>query len=278
MKRSMLPLFLLLAALAGGCAVSGAAPAGPPVPDGSPTAPASPSPAPEADPSPAPTLTPPPPPTPTPTPYDYAAPVPASEAVDPEWFADAVFIGDSRTDGLQLYSGIENAAFLSNKGLTVFEVENPVLRIDGVKVSVIQALEQTQYQKVYLTLGLNELGYHYDQGFAEAYAALVDRLKELQPEADIYLQLLIPVCTQVCRATNQPAYVTNEQIAVYNEIIRSIAEEKQVYCVDVPEALVDENGELPADASSDGIHFHKEGYQLWYDYLKTHTVAKEEAQ
>lgn len=273
MKRSTLPLLLLLAALASGCAVSGAAPATP-TPDGTPTAAAEPSPTPEPTPVPTPTPT----PAPTPTPYDYAAPAPESEAVDPEWFADAVFIGDSRTDGLRLYSGIENAAFLSNKGLTIFAVDDPVLRIDGVKMSVIQALERESYGKVYLCLGLNELGYNYDQGFADAYAALVDRLKELQPEADLYLQLLVPVCTQVCQATNQPAYVTNEQIAVYNSIIQDIAEEKQVYCVNVPEALVDETGELPADASSDGIHFHMEGYRLWYDYLRTHTVAKEETE
>lgn len=116
------------------------------------------------------------------------------------------------------------------------------------------------------------MGYNYDQGFADTYGAVVDRLRELQPDADIYLQSLIPVNEEICVETGQPDYITNAQIAVYNGIIEEIAAEKEVYYVNVKEAMVDENGVLPADASSDGIHFHKDGYKIWYEYLKTHTV------
>ena len=40
------------------------------------------------------------------------APVPESEAVDDGYFADAVFIGDSRTQGLRLYSGLKDTTWL----------------------------------------------------------------------------------------------------------------------------------------------------------------------
>ncbi|MGM9607938.1 MAG: GDSL-type esterase/lipase family protein [Oscillospiraceae bacterium] len=267
--RKLIPLILLVALLAAGCTsdpdaaqVSGAP---------APTPPASAEPTPTPSPAPTPT------PTPTPEPYDYSAPVPESEAVEDSWFADAVFIGDSRTDGLRLYSGIKDVDFLCYKGLTVFEVmdNKAVIQTDDGKVGVLQALEQKQYGKIYLMLGINELGYYNDQGFADTYAAVVDQIMELQPDADIYLQSLIPVSTEKCLQTKQPYYVTNEQIAVYNEIIETIAAEKQVYLVNVKEALVNEDGELPADASSDGIHFHKEGYQTWYQYLKTHAAEEE---
>ena len=263
--KTLIPLTLLVLLLAAGCAadrqpskLSGDAEATPPV-----SAPVEPTPTPT--------------PVPTPTPYDYAAPVPESEAVEDGWFADAVFIGDSRTDGLRLYSGIKDVDFLCYKGLTVFDVMNDkaVIETDDGKAGVLQVLGQKQYAKIYLMLGINELGYNYDQGFADEYAAVVDKLKELQPGADIYLQSLIPVNTEVCKATNQADYVTNKQIAVYNGLIEAIAAEKQGYYVNVKEALVDESGEIPADASSDGIHFHKEGYQTWYEYLKTHTVKGE---
>lgn len=260
--KTLIPLTLLVLLLAAGCADSqpsrsdDSAEASPPV-----SAAAEPTPD----------------PTPTPTPYDYTAPVPESEAVADDWFADAVFIGDSRTDGLRLYSGIKDVDFLCYKGLTVFDVMNDkeVIETDDGKVGVLHALEQKQYAKIYLMLGINELGYNYDQGFADEYSAVVDKLKELQPGADIYLQSLIPVNTEVCKATNQADYVTNEQIAVYNRLIEAIAAEKEVYYVNVKEALIDETGEIPADASSDGIHFHKDGYKTWYEYLKTHTVEGE---
>lgn len=263
--KTLIPLTLLLLLLAAGCAANQTPPKD--ETGGEP----SPSPSSVVEPTPTPT------PVPTPTPYDYTAPVPETQAVTDDWFADAVFIGDSRTDGLRLYSGIKDVDFLCYKGLTVFEVmeDKPVIETDGGKIGVLQALEQKQYAKIYLMLGINELGYNYDQGFADEYAAVVDKLKELEPDADIYLQSLIPVSTETCKATNQADYVNNEQIAVYNEIIENIAAEKEVYYVNVKEAMVDENGELPADASSDGIHFHKEGYRVWYEYLKTHTAEEE---
>lgn len=42
-------------------------------------------------------------------------------AVEESWFADAVFLGDSRTDGLMLFSGIKSATFISHQGLSVFQ-------------------------------------------------------------------------------------------------------------------------------------------------------------
>jgi len=275
--RRLIPLAMLLATLFSGCENKIVWPWESPMPTVEPTiaAEVTPEAVPTPTPTPTPTLT--PAPTPTPEPYDYTVPVSEAEAVDDAWFADAVFIGDSRTDGLRLYSGITGVDFLSYKGLSVFEVMNDkavILSADG-KVGVLQALAQKSYAKVYISLGVNELGYNHDQGFADTYRAMVDKVRELQPDADIYLQLLIPVNTQKCKETKQMYYVTNEQIAVYNSIIETVAAEKQVYLLDVGEALVDENGELPYDASFDGIHFNRDGYKLWYEYLKTHTVKEE---
>ena len=236
-------------------------------PEGTPVVPVTPEPTPEVTPEPA----------PAPELYDYTQPVAQSEAVDEAWFSDAVMIGDSRTDGMRLYSGMRGVDFLCYKGLTVFEVmsDKEVIQTAEGKTGVLHALSEKQYGKVYVSLGVNELGYNYDQGYADTYSAMVDKIRELQPNADIYLQMLIPVNTQKCAETNQPYYVTNKQIGIYNDIIRSIAVEKQVYLLNVGEIFVDEAGELLYDASFDGIHFNKPGYKQWYEYLKTHTVKED---
>ncbi len=238
------------------------------VPEVTPAVTATPEPAPEVTPE----------PTPTPDLYDYTQPVAQSEPVDDAWFADAVLIGDSRTDGLRLYSGIRGVDFLCYKGLTVLEVmgDKPVIQTADGKIGVLQALAQKQYGKVYLSLGLNELGYNDDPLFRDTYRAVVDKLRELQPGADIYLQLLIPVSTQRCKETNQPSYISNRQVAVYNDMIRAIAAEKRVYLLNVSEIYTDENGELFYELTSDGVHFYKSGYKQWYEYLKTHTVREGE--
>ena len=205
--------------------------------------------------------------------YDYASPVPEREAVEDDWFADAAFVGDSLTDGLLLYSGIRGAENLSYKGLTVQSVRtDKVIRVDGAKYTPLEALSQKTYGKVYILLGINELGWYNDQRFYDCYAQLVDLVREAQPNAQIYLQTLLPVTAE---KSENHEWLKNEKIAVYNSLIAQLVEEKEVYLVDAHAALVDENGVLPAEESTDGVHLTRSGYEVWADYLRKHTVPPE---
>lgn len=233
------------------------------------------SPTPEATPTPTPT----PEPTPTPVPaLDFTQPVPESEEVEMEYFEDALFIGDSRTDGLRLYSGIQGADFYCYKGLTIFEVdERKIVELNGNSYSVVEALEKgPQYAKIYISLGVNELGYYNDDAYHQAFSEFLDTVKALQPDAIIYLENLVPVNPQKCAEYKQPSYVNNDRVAAYNAIYPQLATEHQVALLDVASALSDENGILPADATADGVHFTKAWYQKWLAYLMNHTVSQEE--
>lgn len=229
-------------------------------------------------PTPTPVPTPPPTPAPTPTPTpepDWSEPVPEGEAVDQEvWFSDAVFIGDSRTDGFRLFSGVTpEADFLVHTGISVYDImdNKSVIRRGDKKISILEALAEKQYGKVYISLGVNELGYRAPEDFAETYGKLIDAIRERQDAAVIYIQSIIPVNTEKCKANDQLYYVTNENIAAYNETLAAMAEEKQVFLVNVAQVLVDETGEAIKDLSADGVHFKKDGYIRWLDYLTTHT-------
>ena len=207
--------------------------------------------------------------------YDYSQSVPLGEEADPDtWFKDAVFIGDSRTDGFHLFSGVKGGTFLVHNGLTVFEVVNraAVLGSGEDKYSVLSALGGKQYGKVYLALGINELGWFDAQRYAEAFGQLVDEVRDSQPDAVIYVQSIVPVCPSACKSHSQPYYVTNENIAAYNDALAAMCEEKEVLFLNVSEALVDpETWELPTDMTHDGVHFKREGYQAWLSYLLCHT-------
>lgn len=237
----------------------------------------------DTTPAPTPTAAPTPTPTPEPTPtpkasYDWSQPVPVGESADPEtWFQDAVFIGDSRIDGLHSFSGIQGGAFLTHTGLTIYEVEEgeEVIRQGEKKVSLLEALAQKTCGKIYISLGVNELGYFNAQGFGETYGKVIDRIRESQPDAAIYVQAIIPVNTQKCEDHDQPYYITNQAILSYNEALADMAAQKKVFFLAPPEALLGEDGETSADYSSDGVHFKKEGYKLWLEDLLAHTVDPE---
>lgn len=221
-----------------------------------------------------PTPSPTPEPTPTPEP-DWSQPVPESEEVEQaDWFSDAVFIGDSRTDGLHIFSGITSEAdFLDHTGVTVYEIleGKKVIRREGEKFPILELLAQEQYGKVYVMLGVNELGYNAPQDFAEHYGKLIDAIRESQEDARIYVQSIIPVNTADCKSYDQPYYVTNERIAAYNETLAAMAQEKKAYFLNISEVMEGEDGELESDLSADGVHFKKSGYLLWLDYLTSHT-------
>jgi len=103
-------------------------------------------------------------PTPVPAPaLDFSLPAPETGAVEDDWFSDAVFLGDSRSDGLRLYSGIRGADFLAYKSLMVFQVtgtggvDAKAIPKNGVgdKKTALAWLEEKQYGKVYVMFGIN---------------------------------------------------------------------------------------------------------------------------
>ena len=225
-------------------------------------------------------------PTPTPTesespsvapepdgPYDFSKPVPQSDPAAEDYFEDAVFIGDSRTEGFMLYSGISGADGIYHTGLNIFGVlDKPVIGSGDSKKTVIQALSQKQYGKVYLALGINELGYPNDNLFYETYLDVIDAIRAAQPNAIIYIENLIPLNeSQVSRD-----YLRNDHLRTYNDLMAKVAEEKQVAYLDLYSAFVDENGQLPEDASNDGVHLKKPYCEKWLEDLQCHTVTPEQ--
>ena len=210
---------------------------------------------------------------PLPPAYDFSQPAPEREAVDNSYFDDAAFVGDSRTDGFMIYSGIGTGKNLTSNGLSIFKLgEKKALTIDGEKYTLLEALAMERYGKVYLSLGVNELGYQNDKGFYASYCAAIDEIRRLQPQAVIYIQGLIPLNEERIMVSSGNQYLTNEHLRVYNGLMRQAAEEKQVVFLDLYSEFVDENNELPAEASRDGVHLGKEYCQQWLAYLKTHTA------
>lgn len=228
-------------------------------------------------PEPTPTPIPTPTPEPTPTPMDFSQPVAESPEVEMDYFSDAVFIGDSRTDGFQLYSGVEGADFLSYNGLMVVEVNTKrvIKTSSGEKVTIPTALAWKQYGKVYISLGVNELGYGDNDAYEQAYLELIDTVRSIQPNAVIYIQTLAPVNPEVGRKHGMARYVTNEQIDIYNEILHRVAEEKKAALVDVYACFAGEDGILAAEYASDGVHMTRPGYQVWLKYLMCHVADGE---
>ena len=184
------------------------------------------------------------------------------------YFDDAVFIGDSRTEGLRNYDGLGNATYYAAKGLMVnTALTKPVVNLNGKKVTITDALKQKKFNKVYIMLGLNELGWSSFQTFINDYGKLIDEVKKCEPQSKIYVQSILPVSKE--KSQSNKTY-TNRNINRYNEELVKLAQKKDVIYLEVNKAVSDSEGNLPKDASNDGIHLNSVYCQKWCEYLKAH--------
>ena len=210
-------------------------------------------------------------------PYDYSVPVPETEPVTDDYFADALFIGDSRIVGLGNYSGVESYFYakvsLTIRGVltTAFVEDN---NSDEVVTRTIMDTVTTypQFKKVYIAFGLNELGWD-PNVFINTYEYVIDQLQKLLPTASIYIQEIIPVTQKVSAAGKN--HVRNETIYNFNALLLELAKKKQVFYLGVSEVFVDETGCIPDDAAWDGIHLNIDSCKKQMDYIRSHTVDYE---
>ena len=174
--------------------------------------------------------------------------------VDNSFFDDAVFIGDSRTEGFMIYEDV-NATSYTHKGLMVDTIfTSPVITQDGEKITVMEALKNTSFNKVYIMLGINETGWQSSYFFIQKYGEIIDEIKNINPDAIIYVESILPVSEKV---SMNHSYIKKAKIDEYNDLIKEMVKEKGVYYLDISSAVANEAGYLPEDAATDGIHLNK---------------------
>ena len=207
------------------------------------------------------------------------AALPESQAVDKSIFCTASFLGDSLTQGMQIYdTGLPEAMFCAYKGVGPNAVVNGTAckRADGVKEVPMDALAAQQPTELYVLLGTNVLNRDGDySSFLTYYRLMLDMLTQSLPNTTIYVQSVTPVRPEV-RQTHPGLY--RDRLCAINNELAAITLEKGCHFLNLWEALADDNGDLKAEyAQKDGIHIKPEGYTAWVDYLCTHRVNENAA-
>lgn len=195
--------------------------------------------------------------------------------VEEEYFNDALFIGDSRTQGLYEYGGFsENVTFYSKTSLTVYDLfkKNKAFIKEGDrKLTLEEALTEHTFGKIYLMIGINEMGTGTPESFFEEYARTVYRIQQLQPDAVIFLQAIMRVGAR--KNASDPVF-NNMNIAIRNVEIETLADDRRIFYLDVNEVFSDENGNLFEGWSNDQIHLKAKYYAVWKEYLLNHGAVE----
>ncbi len=224
-------------------------------------------PTPEPTPTPTPVQTVEPTATPKPTqPVETAKPEPSKAPVS---MNDTLFIGDSRTVGIREYSGLKSADFFCSVGMNVFDVTGDTLSVDGVgSVTLSQLLTKKQYSKIYVMLGINEVGYPHSSVVSK-YGKVLDLIKEKQPNASIFIEANLHVSKS---RSDGDKVVNNAAINDLNTKLSALADGSKVFYIDANSIFDDENGALSSEKTSDGTHLYAKYYPTWVEWISTETA------
>ena len=181
--------------------------------------------------------------------------------------SNVAFIGDSRTQAFLMYAGLKNVVDYTYVGLMVDTAISKkfITNKHGEKITILEDLKTRNVDTIYIMLGINELGWVYNSIFIKKYEELIDSNKEIKPNCEIIIQSIIPVTKT---KSDSDAIYNNQKINEYNTLIKKMAEIRGIEYINLLPALSDKNGNLPEDASPDGIHLNKEYCLKWLDCLK----------
>lgn len=189
--------------------------------------------------------------------------------VTEDYFADAVFIGDSRTVGISQYANITNATFLCKTSLTIYDYYKNVITYENKKTSIHDVLAKKQFKKVYFMVGINECSYGTNEDYAKTYGDIINDIQMLQPDALIFVQGNLLVTEH---KSNAKGGVNNPRIKERNEIIQSFENKRNIFYLDINESPLCKDGALIPEYTWDEVHIKAEYYSIWKDFYLAHGI------
>lgn len=187
-----------------------------------------------------------------------------------DYFEDALFIGDSRTEELMEYGNLPGATFFCKVGMSLYNMHKGTVKVNnGIgSVSFDSLINNHRFRKVYIMLGVNEIGYARQQT-VNKYKALIDEIKAAQPNSVIFIEANIHLTAKESAKSSE---INNKEIDDFNNKISQFADKKTVFYLDVNEIFDDDSGALRSECSGDGTHLKAKYTREWGEWLKTKAI------
>jgi lysophospholipase L1-like esterase len=124
----------------------------------------------------------------------------------------------------------------------------------------LQAFDFNRPNTIYVMAGINDLRQGAsDREILDNLRAIARDLRNTHPRAEIVLQSILP--------TRDPA-LSNARIRYLNRQIVFIARAEGASYLNLHERFTDEQGQMHADLTTDGLHLNRRGYEVWQAALQ----------
>lgn len=207
--------------------------------------------------------------------YNPEFPSPVVEEHEPtgdEYFVDAVFIGDSMMEYVELLGELPTANYVWNIGMSPASAEHKQFRVKNSNVR-LNAYEQAalyQPKKLYIMLGSNGLPSNPSSYIVADYERLADALITHFPDALIYVIAPPPMSRE--RMTSD-RNIPVQRYVNFAEELKALAERRHFYYIDLYHMLVDDRGYLPSKYDAgDGFHLSNRAYSMLLEQVRKQTV------
>ena len=199
---------------------------------------------------------------------------PEHEPAGDEYFEDAVFLGDSIMENIEMLDLFPTANFVTLIGMSPISMDKKlfVRKQDDRWVTAYDMINQYPHRKIFILLGSNALDHKSYKDTLKDYRVMMDRMIQEYPDTVFYV---------LCPTSPNRARVRKDRLDIqrywkFREGLLELAEGKQLYFLDAFTLLADKDGYLREDlAAPDGFHLKLEGSKLIEEMVRTHTVAVE---
>jgi Lysophospholipase L1 and related esterases len=170
---------------------------------------------------------------------------------------DIVFLGNSITFWAD-WPELLRRRHIRNRGIPGDHTFGVLERLDEVIGG--------QPRKVFILIGINDIARHFpDSVILRNCERITQRIKQGSPRTAIYWQTILPVNSSFNKLKN---HYQPDRIIRINTRIKALAEQEKVHLIDLHPHFTDDQGQLRAGLTFDGVHLTKEGYDIWVQLLR----------
>ena len=199
------------------------------------------------------------------------------------FYDDSVFFGDSRMEAFKHYVDAmqqEDKTFLGKTkivaagSISLYAASKNAPSGDylfyyaGRQLSMYGIAERLKPSKIFILLGLNDpIAAKPDKGITYVETILTRMKEEFVPDAVIYFFSETPVTENFATEKARPEY--QDQLDVYNPMLKEVCEKNGAHYIEIAEALKGEDNLLRLEYSNDKVcHLNEDGIAVWIQCMK----------
>jgi lysophospholipase L1-like esterase len=167
-----------------------------------------------------------------------------------------VLLGDSITEAHTAHE--INGIPAINMGIGGDQIE---MTTGGGVLKRVDLVQQAKPTHIFLMIGINDLGSGKSlDKMKEQYTRLVERLRQDNPDAHLHIESVLP--------TRGAFAHHNANVLEFNKFLQGLAKKNGLDYIDLHSLYKDQNGELKAEVTREGLHLIPKAYDIWTAQLE----------